>query len=529
MKTLVAWMLALALSIIAPAGPAEAADAQSDGDVVVLDSGAIAGLVQEGVRAFLGIPYAAPPRGALRWRPPQAVAPWQGVRECTDFGPACPQPRQSATGKYDEDCLFLNVWTPAKGPGDKLPVMVWIHGGGFNFGSAAQAEYHGRRLAQKGVVVVTLNYRLGPLGFLAHPALSRESEHQVSGNYGLLDQIAALKWVQRNIAALGGDPGRVTLFGQSAGSRSVSLLMISPLTQGLFQRAIAQSGGPILGSEYLNPNFNGDFASVSKMGQELEKRLVCVGAANPLACMRAKSAADVIAAAACDTSLFSTNIFFAPVFDGWVLPGNPLTAYHLGRHQPAPMIVGSTLNEGAIYLTSEKDLTLARYDQLLRARFADQTAQAAAIFPARNDAEVPQAIDHFITVAANAEPARFVAASLAEHGQKAFVYQFTRRPQTALAKRLGVHHGVDLAYVFGNLDEPGAYDEVDRALSGTVMGYWVNFAKTGDPNGPGLPPWPEYNRAGDQYLELGDKVAAKAHLDQNQCDFIAKVSTYLPR
>jgi para-nitrobenzyl esterase len=265
------------------------------------------------------------------------------------------------------------------------------------------------------------------------------------------------------------------------------------------------------------------------MGQELGERLGCAGAADPLACLRAKSAQEVIAAAACDTSLFSDNIFFAPVFDGWVLPDNPLTAYAQGRHQPVPMIVGSTLNEGTFYLANEKDLGLDRYEALLRARFAAKTAQALTVFPARGDAEVPQAIDRFITVAANAEPARFVAASLAQHGQKAFVYQFTRRPRTALAKRMAVHHGVDLAYVFGNQDEPGGYDDLDRALAATVMAYWVNFAKHGDPNGPGLPAWPAYARASDQHLELGDEVAAKAHLFPAECDFIDRVSPYLPQ
>lgn len=520
LTALVAWLLFGALASGAGAG---------DLTAVATDGGPISGARQDGVRAYLGIPYAAPPVGELRWRPPQAAAPWRAVRKCADFGPACPQPRQSAEGRYSEDCLYLNVWTPAQGAADGLPVMVWIHGGGFNFGSASQAEYHGGNLARKGVVVVTVNYRLGPLGFLAHPALAAESAHRVSGNYGLLDQIAALQWVRKNIAAFGGDPERVTLFGQSAGSRSVSLLMISPLAKGLFHRAIAQSGGPIIGSEHLNPTFNGNAAEVSRMGEELGARLGCASAADPLACLRAKSAQEVIAAAACDTSLFSDNIFFAPVFDGWVLPDNPLTAYAEGRQHAVPMIVGSTLNEGTIYLAQEKDLTLERYDAFLRARFGDKAGQARTVFPALGDGDVPRAMDRFITVAANAEPARFVAGAMARQGVGSYLYHFTRRPQTALARRLAVHHGVDLAYVFGNLDEANAYDGTDRALAESVMAYWVNFARTGDPNGAGLPAWPAYAGATDLHLELGDAVTTGRNLYKPECDFINGASRYRPR
>ena len=262
------------------------ADEKKTNDIQI-DSGPISGKVENGVRIFLGIPYAAPPVGELRWKPPQEIASWAQERNSTDFSPSCPQPKQQDTGKFSEDCLYLNVWTTAKKPDERLPVMVWIHGGAFNFGSASQPEYNGKNLAKKGVVVVTINYRLGPLGFLVHPLLSKESAHNASGNYGLLDQIAALKWVQKNIAAFGGNPDRVTIFGQSAGSRSVSLLMISPLSAGLFHRAIAESGGPIIGSEYLSPAFSGNMANVSKMGQALTSRLGCDKADDVLAAMRA--------------------------------------------------------------------------------------------------------------------------------------------------------------------------------------------------------------------------------------------------
>jgi len=296
----------------------------------------------------------------------------------TAFGPACPQPNRTDDGLYSEDCLYLNVWTPAGRTDAKLPVMVWIHGGSFNFGSSSLAEYDGARLSQHGVVVVTINYRLGPFGFLVHPLLDEESGQHVSGNYGLLDQIAALGWVRQNVGAFGGDPRNVTVFGQSAGSRSVSLLLISPLAEGLFHRVIAQSGGPIIGSEYLNPVFNGDKTQGSLMGQELSARLGCDRSDNVLAALRAKSAGDIVKAADCKPGIFSEGLFFAPVFDGRVLPDNPVAAYVGGKQHHVPVIVGSTLNEGAIYLVNETNLTMEKYETFLKARFGDRAGSASA-------------------------------------------------------------------------------------------------------------------------------------------------------
>ncbi|MBI4803710.1 MAG: carboxylesterase family protein [Desulfovibrio sp.] len=495
--------------------------------VVLLDSGPVRGKVEGGIREFLGIPYAAPPVGELRWKPPQAVAAWTTVRNATAFGPACPQSGPLEPG-CAEDCLSLNVWTPARKAGDKLPVMVWIHGGGFNFGATSQSEYHGRNLAGKGVVVVTVNYRLGPLGFFVHPQLAAESGKAVAGNYGLLDQIEALQWVRRNIAAFGGDPDQVTIFGQSAGSRSVSLLTLSPLAKGLFCRAIAQSGGPIIGSEYLNPFFDGNMPNVSRMGETLGDRLGCPQGVDALSCMRAKPASEVIKAADCSTGLFDEGLFFAPVFDGWVVPSDVRTAFSPGAPHDVPMIVGSTGDEGTVYLRGEKDLSLAKYQAFLNARFGQDTAEALAMFPAKDDRDVYQAINRFITVAVNAQPARLMARTLAEGNSKAFLYRFTRRPNTAKARELAAFHGVDLAYVFGNMADSEGYTAADRELSRQVMAYWVNFAKTGDPNGPGLPAWPAYDARSDSNLNFADTVQAEQHLYQRECDFIDKVSRFRP-
>lgn len=495
-------------------------------DVIQLDSGPISGKVEDGVRIFSGIPYAAPPIGELRWKPPQKIASWTQVRNSTDFGPSCPQPKQQDTGKFSEDCLYLNVWTTAKKPDERLPVMVWIHGGAFNFGSASQPEYNGKNLAKKGVVIVTINYRLGPLGFLVHPLLSKESAHGTSGNYGLLDQIAALKWVQKNIAAFGGNPDRVTIFGQSAGSRSVTLQMISPLSTGLFHRAIAESGGPIIGSEYLNPVFNGNMANVSKMGQKLTSKLGCDKAEDVLAAMRAKSAQEIVTAADCKTSVFDEALFFAPVFDGWVLPKDPLAAYSGGQQHDVPIIVGSTFNEGSFYLADEKDLSVEKYKSFLKVRFADNSGKAFEMFPAHKAKDVARAIDHFVTVAANAHPARFVAQSMERKKSKAYLYQFTRLPNTAMARKLGVHHGVELAYVFGNMNKSDGYNDTDIRLSHKMMDYWVSFAKTGNPNGKGLADWPAYKSKSDLNLEFSDTIRTNKHLFKKECDFISRQSTY---
>lgn len=510
------------LSSVAGAGGAPSATALVD-----LDGGRIAGRVEDGVDVFLGIPYAMPPIGDRRWKTPEKPAPWVETREAVSFGPACPQTGLLET-ETNEDCLTLNVWAPDTGSAVKRPVMVWIHGGGFNFGASSQPEYRGATLARQGVVVVTVNYRLGPLGFFPHRGLSGSSEPAESGNFGLLDQIEALKWVRRNIAAFGGDPDNVTLFGQSAGSRSVSLLTLAPLADGLFQRAIAESGGPIIGSEYLTPAFDGDRSAVAAMSDRLAARLGCEGRADVLACLRGKPAMEVVKAADCKTGLFDEGLFFAPVFDGTVLPRDPVTALRDDRRPRVPMIVGSTGDEGTTYLRGVGGLTLSTYRAFLAARFGSAADRTLAVFPASSDADVPHAIDRFITVAVNAEPARLMARAAERAGGTARLYRFTRRPNTARSRELGAFHGVELAYVFGNTKDSDGYTELDRALSRQVMAYWVNFAGTGDPNGPGLPNWPVYRTADDENLEFGDAVRRESGLYRAQSDFIDRVSRFQP-
>lgn len=498
-------------------------------EVLPLAGGPVRGKVEDGVHAYLGIPYAAPPVGELRWRPPQPAPARAAVLDATRLGPQCPQPGLGEGASSSEDCLYLNVWSPDVQANSRLPVMVWIHGGAFNFGSASLPEYDGRALAQNGVVAVSLNYRLGPLGFMAHPLLGEEAGRGVSGNYGVMDQIAALGWVRDNISFFGGDPGNVTIFGQSAGSRSVSLLLASPMAEGLFARAIAQSGGPIMGSEYLSPDFAGDLSAVTAMGQELAFRLGCGQGVDCLAKLRAVPADEVVRAADVSTSLFTRGLFFAPVFDGFVLPASPLEAFAVGGSRAKPLIAGYTANEGTLYLKGEKDLTIGKYKAFLADRFGPDAGTAFDVFPANGDLDVAEAIDHFITVAANAQPARFMVDAMRQKGANAYIYQFSRRPDTILARAFGAHHGVDIAYVFGGVDPAKGYDETDRNLSRMMMSYWINFARNGDPNGDGLPPWPVYDRASELGLLFADTVEPYRYPYAAQSDFLALMSRYVKR
>ncbi|MFA6320614.1 MAG: carboxylesterase/lipase family protein [Candidatus Omnitrophota bacterium] len=488
--------------------------------VVWLDSGPISGKMEDGVREYLGIPYAAAPIGKLRWKIPRDVGQWKDVRKCTEFGPSCPQINPyNNLPKISEDCLYINVWTSAKSRSEKLPVMVWIHGGAWNFGSSAIKEYDGLNLAKKSVVMVSFNYRLGPFGFWAHPRLAMESSRNISGNYGFLDQIMALWWVQWNIDAFGGDPQNVTIFGESAGSANVTLLMVSPLAKGLFHRVIAQSGGPMVGLSYLIPKANGDMQEAIKMGETLAARLKCDKDKDVVAAMRRKSTAQILEAADFKMGLFDKGLFFAPVFDGWAIPSDPVAAYSSGEQQDVPVVIGSNKDEGTAFI-SASDLSAKKYKLFMDGRFGKNSKQAMEIFPAKKNEETGKALNKAITVSAFAEPARFVADSMKGKRSKAYLYQFTRVPNTADAKKAGAYHGLDVVYVLGNLNSAEGYDEKDAELSRLMMDCWINFAKAGDPNGPGLPGWPSYDRRADQNLEFGDSVKINDHLFEKECDFV---------
>ena len=490
-----------------------------------LDSGPISGRLEDGVWSYKGIPYAAPPVGELRWKEPQPVAAWEEVRACTEYGPACPQPTSSdwsgvmSTAGTDEDCLYLNVWTPAESPQEDLPVMVWIHGGAFNSGAGSQGIYDGHDLAQEGVVVVTINYRLGPLGFLAHPLLSEESPHGVSGNYGLLDQVAALEWVQENIDAFGGDPDTVTVFGQSAGAISILGLMVSPLAEGLFERAIVESGPlldfglPITGVPTLE--------EAEKTGVEISQKLGCDKEEGELAAMREVPAERLVQVASSAGGLFGP-VNLLPNVDGYLLPETPWTAFAAGKQRAVPLLTGINANEGNIFLppaTAQQAQFLASY------LYGDYADEVMALYPVQTDEGVKAAMDRLVTQMGFAASARFTAECMEEVGAPAYLYLFSQVPPDARAQALGSFHGLEILYVFGTLDKVGAQGltDADYALSEAMMTYWSDFAKSGDPNGQGVPYWPACTRETNQYQELRNPITTGSGLFQPAYDLVRQI------
>jgi para-nitrobenzyl esterase len=493
--------------------------------VVRIDSGEVRGVVSEsGVAVFRGIPYAAPPVGELRWRPPQQIEPWPGIRDATEFGSACPQP-DHLSGVYgialpetSEDCLFLNVWTPDPAGETKLPVMVWIHGGSFYLGWGHQRSSYGGRLASRGAVVVTLNYRLGALGFMAHPDLTAESPHGSSGNYGLLDQIAALQWVKRNIAAVGGDPGRVTIFGVSAGAGSVNSLMASPLAAGLFHRAICQSGTAVGIFQGLGAGWAGQ-PPAEAMGERVAQRLGVDPAGNVLARMRSAPVDEILAAAPAAGGGEPTpdRFQFFPIVDGWVIPEPPYVVFSSGRQHDVPLIVGANANEGSVFVSRLGDPTAARYVERARQRYGPAADRFLELYPAAADQDVPAAYDRATTDERFVAGARFVARMTEGVSSDAFLYHFTR--VRAGNERLGAYHGSEVGFVFDSFSPERPKDEADAVLTDLMGAYWVQFAATGNPNRDGLPEWPPYDGETDVHLELGDSVGTGTGLRRGGCDF----------
>ena len=500
--------------------------AEAHDGLVHLDSGPITGAQRANIWSYKGIPYAAPPVGNLRWKPPQPVAAWTSPRACTTYGPACPQPTGGellpslAVGATSEDCLYLNVWSPASRPSQRLPVMVWIHGGSFVTGAGSLSLYDGTNLAGKGVVVVTINYRLGPLGFLALPALSKESPRGVSGNYGLLDQIAALHWVQRNIAAFGGDPANVTVFGESAGAISILDLMVSPLSKGLFQRAISESG--ILLDHGFGVQTAGTLAQAETDGQSFAAKLGVDLTGDVAAQMRAKTPAELLAAAQGGGGLTDIGLRWKPVADGYVLPDLPTVLWAAGKEMPVPLLLGTNADEGNAFL-SEFPSTVSGYTTIMDSIFGPFASQALALYPVKSDADVKPTFSRVLTEVGFAGSARFAARSLSGSStgtSKVFLYQFTHVP---LNNPLGAFHGVEIPYVFRDLSLFAGAGAVDQQLSAAIMGYWTRFAAAGDPNGPGATVWPAYSSATDKNLQLGDSISVGSGLYKQACDLADEV------
>jgi len=462
---------------------------------VTVDSGALAGTTgaSSEIRVFKGIPFAAPPVGANRWRAPQPVAKWSQVRPATEYAPRCTQGggRQNANPPpTSEDCLYLNVWTAAESAADRRPVMVWIFGGGFTGGAGSEPRYAGDGLARKGAVVVTLNYRLGSLGFFAHPELSAESQHKASGNYGMLDAVAALQWVQRNIAAFGGDPGNVTVFGESAGANLTGALVASPQAKGLFHRAIAQSGS-YMGLAMAR---TGTLARAESAGA---KALTDAGIAS-IADARAKPAEEIFAA------IRGSGL----VVDGYLIPEDLSLTFTKGRQNTVDLLVGSNKDEGTFF--QRQGLTAEQFKGQARQRFGVLANDFLATFPASDDAQASSSyLASFSDEAAWAM--RKFAEVQAKQGNSAYVYYFTRVPPSLPDRpSRGATHVAEIPYMFNNLAPPVPWTDVDRRLADIMSTYWVNFARSGDPNGSGVPTWPAYRDAATGHAQvLGDTVTAE--------------------
>ena len=488
-------------------------------DVVVVEGGKVSGVASNGVRSFKGIPYAAPPVGDLRWRAPQPVVPWQGIKNCDQFSSICPQPEypvgsiyRSAPQPKDEDCLYLNVWAPTKPKSGALPVMVWIHGGAWTRGSGSNPFYDGAALARRDVVLVTINYRLGVLGFLAHPELSAESKHGVSGNQGVLDAIAALKWVQRNIGKFGGDPTRVTIFGESAGSWSVNSLIASPLTKGIVHRAIGQSGTRFGTAPRLDEKV-GELKSAHELGTEFA---AAVGATS-LAELR-KLPVDQLLNVGFRTQL---------TIDGHVFPDQIASIYAAGKHNKVPVIVGSNADEmTSLTNPATNPKTMEAVTRLLRPQMGESFDVFKKIYRVTDDESAAKAFLDSAGDRAFAVGMRQWARLNDRAGIDSYLYFFTHVPPGMGSQYLGAHHAAEIPYAFDNAiqSDRRPYGDVDQKLADQIADYWTNFARTGNPNGDGLPEWPEYDVGDEQYLELDDSIEAKRDLLKERLDFLETVA-----
>ncbi len=533
-------LVILGLAAVVVAAGAVGAAAQSErGPVVQTASGELGGAwadAEAGVSVFRGVPFAQPPVGDLRWRPPVAVEAWDGTRSATEFGPACWQARNADNSPYargelprSEDCLTLNLWTAAR-VGERRPVMVWFHGGGHSSGTGSATIFDGTAMAEKGVVMVTANYRLGPLGFLAHPALTAESPEQASGNYGILDHIATLAWVRDNIAAFGGDPGNVTIFGQSAGSWSVCVLQASPLAKGLFHKAVGHSGGCFGAPRAHLATAGGPATAVSghDAGRAIAAELGVAGdGPDAAAALRAAEPAAVL------TAQGSAGRGTGVVVDGWVLPDLPSAIFAAGDQNDVPVIVGSMSDEGTTLYAGMAGPPRDEFVAGLTDRYGDRTdalldAYSREIAASTRTAGQAIQADRSFTWQMRAWARAHggtndVYLYFFSHAPPVFRLYLPDRPELDYPAGLrggGAYHSGDLAYAFDNVGLVGVgWNARDHELSGQMSQYWVNFARTGNPNGDGLPVWPRYEREGEPAIEFATYgTAATSKIRETKLD-----------
>ena len=502
--------------------PAVAVD--NEGLIVSTSGGRLQGVARSSGRAeFLGIPYAQPPVGNLRWHEPVEMKPWSGVRDASTFGAPCAQSVLGDWNKHDaetskEDCLFLNVIAPVWPIKSKLPVMLWLHGGANAGGTASSALYKDGTLVQHGIVLVTVNYRLGIFGFFAHPELTRESPHKASGNYGLMDQIAALRWVRQNIAAFGGDPENITVFGQSAGAQDTSLLMTSPVAKNLFHRAIAESGSAFM---LLLP----PLTKAEQSGEALAARLKAPAGTESLAYLRNLSVSELLQAASVQDP--KTPPMLGPIVDGHVLSQNPAEVFSAGEESPIPMIVGSTTREFGV--TAPPD----ELRKMIEEFSGDLAPKALALYGLANggqgtsDPLYGPAGNQWLADQIFRCPVTTQAMSHHAAHHPTFEYQFERAIPGQEAE--GSVHSADLPYVFGYYPRTGnisgKFGDIDFKIADWIERYWTTFAKTGNPNGGSLPDWPEFG-ASQTFIELtedGHVLVRSGGLRRDQCDLSREI------
>ena len=514
--------LLLGFILIIPFSLLHAQQNVDNSPIVQTASGKVKGATEADVSSFRGIPFAAPPVGAYRWRQPQPVQPWKGVWDATKFGPdpsqmGFPRGKDSISKTSSEDCLYLNLWEPAGAKkGAKLPVMVWIYGGAFVFGSGAQPEYSGEQFAKQGVILVTFNYRLGRLGFFAFPALSKEHPEEPKGNYAYMDQVAALKWVQNNIAEFGGDPKNITIFGESAGGVSVHSLLTIPSAKGLFQKAISESGGgrdgvltgrPI-SKDGVDPNYP---VSAETIGINFAKRYGIEGTgAAALAKLRALTVAQVVDGGQETAGQGGPPTYPGPILDGKLVIETAQSAYQAGRQAKVPLIIGSNSAEvpaGFVNASSR--------EQLLNL-FGNLKEDVKRAYDPNDTINFAKMLTLINTDRVWAEPARFTARAFVASGKPAYVYLFCYvSPSAQQWMRFGAAHASEIGYVFDNVRSRNgaAIAPKDKEVAKMMNAYWANFAKTGNPNGGGLPEWPVYDPKQNNILEIQNDGSAIGEAD----------------
>lgn len=503
-----AWVVATVFAVVVACGStASATDAWTD--VVATESGPVRGLAAEGVQVFRGIPYARPPVAGLRWRPPQPAVAWQETKDADSFGAACIQPARSSNNRRpdglgaapeatSEDCLFLNVWTPRIS--GSAPVMLWLHGGAHRFGAASLPFYDGTALAKQGVVLVSINYRLGLLGYFAHPALSAEARDDAGGNYGLMDQIAALRWVQRNIAAFGGDPRNVTVFGESAGAVSTLYLLTNPATEGLFAKAIVESGGGWQRTLTRSQKEQEGVAALRSIGLTGE--------------MTAEQLRKLTAEQLNEAIKVAPLLNFGPFVDGRLVQATPADVFAQGKAHDVPLMIGWNSHEASLLEASG-----APPAAILKTFKPEQLQRLRAIYaPTSDDSALASAIfgDHSFGA-----PARWIAARM-QAGSPAWLYHFDYTLEIRRGSP-GANHAAEIPYVFGTLDRVPALrafvSQRDRAMATMMSACWVAFAKQGQPACEHAPAWPAYNTETDELLLFGAETRVTRQFRKQSLDY----------